>query len=623
MMAREVRIERRGARGLSDAEIQFLAGNIPEPTTEALDDYRRAPALAAAATAEQTLARVEQEVDTALAQVTEEVKPEGLSSKLFAGAEGLPEWRSIGSVADKIEDTFKSHQRFIRSGTTYIVGRTVTLDEATRNAGIRGGFGSLGNLQQADGANLSEILVIDPSTNYNAMRATDIDVAVFGNKLANTTPVTGIRLKNACVVSSSARLAALSCDRGILIEGNTEKMPIACHVARCGTGVQVDSTAASGSPDELDLRVYGQSNDIAFHATGLAKMSGSVFFALEGVNQVGAWLQTGWWNLQGEIREVGEGPDAIGLLIDNANVTASGELHIYGADEGGCAYAVDISSGQVGDLTIHTNHQVAGAMNKAARIRGAARGSMRLINNAAIGQTCIELGTADEALTGFAILPGTALSSADVCVNFIRASSCEVDLARCFGKIVFSALSFSNVVRLPHVHALTAVVENQGNESNKNVVILKGAYQLSELATLPYTPFIGLQVEYLREARGPALWDGFAWVAQRLPALPVSATTSLSLTPVLNDAVQFNRTAQGGPITINAPTSTTPLRDGQMLRIRLKDSGSARSITWNSIYRAIGVALPASTTAGKTMYAIAIFNGADARWDVVSVQIEA
>lgn len=66
MMAREVHIERRGARGLSDAEIQFLAGNIPEPTTEALDAYRRAPALAAAATAEQTLARVEQEAGEAV-----------------------------------------------------------------------------------------------------------------------------------------------------------------------------------------------------------------------------------------------------------------------------------------------------------------------------------------------------------------------------------------------------------------------------------------------------------------------------------------------------------------------------------------------------------------------------
>lgn len=71
MMAREVRIERRGARGLSDAEIQFLAGNIPEPTTEALDDYRRAPALAAAASTQEIGEQVAQNAAALLARYPE------------------------------------------------------------------------------------------------------------------------------------------------------------------------------------------------------------------------------------------------------------------------------------------------------------------------------------------------------------------------------------------------------------------------------------------------------------------------------------------------------------------------------------------------------------------------
>lgn len=66
MMAREVRIERRGARGLSDAEQQFLAGNIAEPTTAALDEYRRAPALSAAT-------QVQQQADAALVQFSDAV----------------------------------------------------------------------------------------------------------------------------------------------------------------------------------------------------------------------------------------------------------------------------------------------------------------------------------------------------------------------------------------------------------------------------------------------------------------------------------------------------------------------------------------------------------------------
>ena len=472
---------------------------------------------------------------------------------------------------------------------------------------------------------MAEILVIKPSTNINALRVTRIAAAVFGNDGTNTTPVTGIHLTNGSLVCATADLAAFRCARGILIDGNTEKMPTRCFVTRCGTGVHMDSMASGGSPDEMDVQIYGQTCGIGFLSTGLAKMSGSVHFALEGINQYGAWLQTGWWHLTGEMREVGEVPgnNAIGLLVDNANVTVSGELHIYGADEGGCAYAVDVSAGQIGALTVHTNHQVSGSMNKAIRIRGAARGSMQVINNTAIGQTAIELGSDDEAITGFTILPGSALSASDKAVHFIRASSCEVDLVRCYGKIVFSALSYSNVVRLPRLHALTTVVENQGDNSNKNLVLLKGGYQLSELATLPYTPFIGLQVEYLREARGPAKWDGYAWVADGLPPLPVSATNALSLTPALNTSNQFNRTAQSQNLTINAPTSTSEIRDGQTFRIRIKDNGTARALTWNSVYRGFGTALPSSTVVGKTMYITAAYNAADSRWDVISVMVEA
>ena len=103
MMAREVRIERRGARGLSDAEIQFLAGNIPEPTTEALDAYRRAPALTAAATAEQTLARVEQEAGeavTSLQQIGEQVEAGAAAAVQAAISEFQADQEQLQALAD-------------------------------------------------------------------------------------------------------------------------------------------------------------------------------------------------------------------------------------------------------------------------------------------------------------------------------------------------------------------------------------------------------------------------------------------------------------------------------------------------------------------------------------------
>ena len=65
-MAREVRIERRGKQGLSDPEVQYLRGVIPEPTAAALDAYRRAPALDAATSLQQIGAQVEADAAAAV-----------------------------------------------------------------------------------------------------------------------------------------------------------------------------------------------------------------------------------------------------------------------------------------------------------------------------------------------------------------------------------------------------------------------------------------------------------------------------------------------------------------------------------------------------------------------------
>lgn len=46
-------------------------------------------------------------------------------------------------------------------------------------------------------------------------------------------------------------------------------------------------------------------------------------------------------------------------------------------------------------------------------------------------------------------------------------------------------------------------------------------------------------------------------------------------------------------------------------------------ITWNSIFRAVGVTLPVGTTASKTIYVGCIYNSADTKWDVVAVSTQA
>lgn len=84
---------------------------------------------------------------------------------------------------------------------------------------------------------------------------------------------------------------------------------------------------------------------------------------------------------------------------------------------------------------------------------------------------------------------------------------------------------------------------------------------------------------------------------------------------------QFTMTAISVAMTISNPSGTPT--NGQKLLIRLKDNGTARALTWDANFRAVGVTLPTTTVASKTVYVGCIYNTADSKWDAVSVNQEA
>jgi hypothetical protein len=81
-------------------------------------------------------------------------------------------------------------------------------------------------------------------------------------------------------------------------------------------------------------------------------------------------------------------------------------------------------------------------------------------------------------------------------------------------------------------------------------------------------------------------------------------------------------TAQAATLTLNAPTTSTSITNGQKLTYRIKDNGTARSLSYNGVFRAFGSALPTTTTISKTLYLGAIYNSNDTKWDVVAVSTE-
>lgn len=100
-----------------------------------------------------------------------------------------------------------------------------------------------------------------------------------------------------------------------------------------------------------------------------------------------------------------------------------------------------------------------------------------------------------------------------------------------------------------------------------------------------------------------------------------STTTTATLTPNIDEYEQEDVTDLASAMTIAAPTGTPST--GMRLIFRITDDGTARALTWNVIYRAIGVTIPSTTTANKILYVGCIYDEAGSKWDVVAVKEEA
>jgi hypothetical protein len=100
----------------------------------------------------------------------------------------------------------------------------------------------------------------------------------------------------------------------------------------------------------------------------------------------------------------------------------------------------------------------------------------------------------------------------------------------------------------------------------------------------------------------------------------INSTTS-SATPAINvdSTDQFNITALATAVTSMTSGLTGTSVDGQKLIIRIKDNGSAQTITWGASFASTGTAsLVVSTVAGKVHYVGLIYNAIASTWDCVA-----
>lgn len=100
-----------------------------------------------------------------------------------------------------------------------------------------------------------------------------------------------------------------------------------------------------------------------------------------------------------------------------------------------------------------------------------------------------------------------------------------------------------------------------------------------------------------------------------------SYTTDTGTSLSWDTADQFNVTAQAGDLKLNNPSGTPTA--GRHLIVRIKDNGTARALTYDTQYRAMGTALPTTTVISKTLYLGFIWNSTDSKLDLVAAAQEA
>jgi hypothetical protein len=100
-----------------------------------------------------------------------------------------------------------------------------------------------------------------------------------------------------------------------------------------------------------------------------------------------------------------------------------------------------------------------------------------------------------------------------------------------------------------------------------------------------------------------------------------SYTTDTGTSLNMDNLDMFIVTAQAGALLFNAPGGT--LVQGRPLIIRIKDNGTARALTWNAVFRAMGTPIPSTTVLSKTLYLGFKYNSTDTKWDLIASAQEA
>lgn len=205
--------------------------------------------------------------------------------------------------------------------------------------------------------------------------------------------------------------------------------------------------------------------------------------------------------------------------------------------------------------------------------------------------------------------------------------------------VPIGSVHINGAIRIIDVAETLAIADNTSGNPRIDRVVARLDYtdRLIELAVLQGTPAGSPSAPTLTQDATTweislaqiAVANGFSTIAtaqitdERVFAKSTirkrtfSLASSATPTPNIDDYEVYKLTALGADAEFQIPAGTP--NNGQGLLIKIKDNGTARALTWNAIYRAIGFTLPATTVASKILYVGMVYDSTDTKWDVISV----
>jgi hypothetical protein len=191
-----------------------------------------------------------------------------------------------------------------------------------------------------------------------------------------------------------------------------------------------------------------------------------------------------------------------------------------------------------------------------------------------------------------------------------------------------SAGALTNTMPTAPNHLTRIGIVERANAGNGLIyVMVQNGFQLDELSDVDITSTLPINNDVLTYITGvDNLWKprsietilGYT-PASYTPRVQTTASASTVTPTSTNDIVTI--TAQAAALLLGNPTGVWV--EGQPLIIRIKDNGTARAISFDTNYRAIGITLPTTTVINKTIYLGIIYNSTDTKWDVIGYNLQA